>query len=278
MNILRRAQAIPDHSGRVVGVRPEGEAWRFIHFDAYRLRSGQTLRGDSGPNETALIVLGGRCSVHAGSERFPGVGTRDSLWQRVSPPVLLLPPRTPFEIQPETSLHLAIAGAEATRGYPIRLIGAEEIVAERRGEGQTERYIHHLLPPSSPAERLILVEVYTPGGNWSSFPPHKHDTEDPPRESYLEEIYYFGVNPPSGFAVQRVYTPDRTLDQTVATQDGDLVLVPRGYHVVAATPGHECYYLNVMAGLSRAWNFTLDPDYATLLNWQKPAVAQSEAR
>ena len=112
--------------------------------------------------------------------------------------------------------------------------------------------------------------MYTPAGNWSSFPPHKHDTDDPPAESYLEETYYFRIAPPTGFALQRVYSADEDMDETLAASDGDLVLVPRGYHVVANSPGHECYYLNVMAGVGRAWNFSLDPAYAALMNWTKP--------
>jgi 5-deoxy-glucuronate isomerase len=174
-------------------------------------------------------------------------------------------------------LHLAVAGAPAAAGGAARLITPEEIVAEERGEGQTYRYIQHLLPTTAPAARLILVEVYTPAGNWSSFPPHKHDTEDPPRESYLEETYYYQMRPATGFALQRVYTADRSLDESVAPGHGDLVLVPRGYHTVAATPGHDCYYLNVMAGPTRAWNFQVDPAYAALMTWRKPAVAGGEA-
>jgi 5-deoxy-glucuronate isomerase len=163
-----------------------------------------------------------------------------------------------------------VGAAAGDRTRAPRLIAPDDMLVERRGEGQTLRVVHHLLPPSADAQRLILVEVYTPAGNWSSFPPHKHDTDDPPRESYLEETYYFRIQPSAGFALQRVYTADGTLDETIAARDGDLVLVPRGFHVVAATPGHACYYLNAMAGIGRAWNFSLDPAYAALMNWSKP--------
>jgi 5-deoxy-glucuronate isomerase len=171
--------------------------------------------------------------------------------------------------QDDVEWAIAAAAACGSGGRP-RLIGPAEAIVEARGAGQTQRLVHHLLPPSAEAERLIIVEVYTPGGNWSSFPPHKHDTDDRPRESQLEELYYYHLDPPTGFAVQRVYTADGSLDQSLAATDGDLVLVPRGYHVVGATPGHECYYLNVMAGQGRLWAFTLDPAYAHLMNWSKP--------
>jgi 5-deoxy-glucuronate isomerase len=150
----------------------------------------------------------------------------------------------------------------------------EEILVEARGTGQTARKIHHLLPPTAEAGRLIAFEVFTPGGNWSSYPPHKHDTEDPPREALLEELYFYRFARPQGFAFQRVYTPDRSLDEVMAPGDGDLVLVPAGYHPVGAPAGYDCYYLNVMAGPNRAWHFSVDPDHAWLMNWD-PAAPQA---
>ena len=114
------------------------------------------------------------------------------------------------------------------------------------------------------AESLLVTEVITPAGHWSSYPPHKHDTNDPPKETQLEETYYHRLRQANGFAVQRVYTADRTLDETVAVRDGDVVLVPRGYHTVSAAPGYELYYLNVMAGPVRKWCVTFDPEHEWL--------------
>jgi 5-deoxy-glucuronate isomerase len=250
-------------------VAPNGREWRFIHFEALRLDAGEAVAGDSAGNETALVVLGGHATIEAGGKRFAIEGRAD-VWARTPPSLALLPPRCGYRLCADSSCEVVIAGAEASSGAEPRLIGPKDILVEERGAGQTLRYVHHLLPPSADAQRLILVEVYTPAGNWSSFPPHKHDTDDPPRESYLEEIYYYRIEPPTGFALQRVYTADEELDETIAACDGDVVLVPRGYHVVANTPGHECYYLNVMAGVGRAWNFSLDPAYASLMNWSKP--------
>lgn len=260
--------------GLLVSLAPDEAGWSYVHFRAYRLLSGQTIGGETAGRETALIVLGGRARLRADERWFDNVGDRATVWDRRPPWTLLLPAGTTYRVEALTSLHLAIAASE--RGAPgtARLITPADVVAEERGSGQSYRYIHHILPPAAPASRLILVEVYTPGGNWSSFPPHKHDVEDPPRESYLEETYYYQVQPPTGFAIQRVYSADGSLDQAMAPTDGDLIAVPRGYHVVAATPGHDCYYLNVMAGPSRAWNFQIDPHYRHLLNWQKPAVAR----
>jgi 5-deoxy-glucuronate isomerase len=276
MTLLRLAGPAGS-DGQVVGVTPTDAGWRYVHFSAHRLAAGAIHAGETGGCEAALIVLGGRCRVRAGADSFAEIGARPDVWARVPPDVVLLPPGVGYEVEATTDLHLAVAAAPAEAGCPARLIRGAEIVREERGEGQTRRVVHHLLPPSADAARLILVEVYTPGGNWSSFPPHKHDTEAPPEESYLEETYYHLVDPPTGFCLQRVYSPDGILDETLAVHDGDLVLVPRGYHPVVATPGHESYYLNVMAGPSRAWNFRVDPAYQALMNWRKPAVAQGGA-
>jgi 5-deoxy-glucuronate isomerase len=134
-----------------------------------------------------------------------------------------------------------------------------------RGAGSNTRYVRNILSETVAAESLLVVEVITPGGNWSSYPPHKHDRDALPDESYLEETYYHRISPKQGFAFQRVYTDDRSLDETMAVYDRDVVLVPRGYHPVGAPHGYELYYLNVMAGPKRTWRFHNDPDHAWML-------------
>ncbi|HEY8426694.1 MAG TPA: 5-deoxy-glucuronate isomerase [Limnochordales bacterium] len=268
MNVLLR----PAPTGEV-GVTPAQAGWRYLSFRARRLNPGEELRLAAGPRELAVVLLSGTMSVTAGSDRWTCAG-RSDVWERVPPWAVLVPPYCEARVAAVTHAHVALVEAPAERGFGPRVIRPDEVVIEERGAGNTARTIHHILPPSVPAARLILVEVYTPGGNWSSFPPHKHDTEEPPHEAYLEEVYYYQIHPSTGFALQRVYTPDGSLDASVAVRDGDLVCVPRGYHPVAATPGFDCYYLNAMAGHRRAWNFRVDPVYAHLMNWQKPEVAQ----
>jgi 5-deoxy-glucuronate isomerase len=133
---------------------------------------------------------------------------------------------------------------------------------EIRGGGNATRQINHIITPAFEAHRLLVVEVYTPGGNWSSYPPHKHDVHDPPREVDLEEIYYYRVSRPEGYAIQRVYTADRRLDATITVRDGELVLVPEGYHPVVAAHGYDVYYLNALAGSARSMAASDDPDHA----------------
>ena len=125
--------------------------------------------------------------------------------------------------------------------------------------------VGHELPETDPADSLLVVEVITPGGHTSSYPPHKHDTDNLPHESFLEETYYHRLNPPQGFGFQRVYTDDRSLDEAMVVEDGDVTLVPKGYHPVAATHGYDLYYLNVMAGPKRTWKFHNAPEHEWLL-------------
>ena len=272
--LLRRPTASPGHPAVRVDPGDEATGWQYVSFRALHLPAGGRIQGSTGREEVALIVLGGTCVARAGGQSFEHLGDRTSVWDRTPPHLLVLSPGTEYALTAGGEpVHLAIAGAAATtpNTSPPRLVRPGDVLVEHRGEGQTARTVHHLLPPKpGAADRLIAFEVYTPGGNWSSFPPHKHDTEDPPRESFLEEVYYYGIQPSTGFALQRVYTTDRSLDETIAAQDGDLVLVPRGYHVVSASPGHDCYYLNVMAGPGRAWHFAVAPDYASLMNWTAP--------
>jgi 5-deoxy-glucuronate isomerase len=170
-------------------------------------------------------------------------------------------------IEAESDAAVIVAEAPAADLRRTALFEPDDIYVETRGTGITERRIHHLLPPTVEAGRLILFEVFTPGGNWSSYPPHKHDTEDPPREAYLEELYYYRFARPEGWGFARVYTPDGSLDASYAVSDRDVLLIPRGYHPFGAPAGYDAYYLNVMAGPNRAWHFTVDPEHAWLMDW-----------
>jgi 5-deoxy-glucuronate isomerase len=161
---------------------------------------------------------------------------------------------------------VAVCTAGAKEGVEPRLIGPADIRVETRGSGAMERTIHNILMEDAPAESLLVTEVLTPDGHWSSYPPHKHDRDAPPDETFLEETYYHRIRPDHGFGLQRVYTADGSLDESVAFRDGDVVLVPRGYHTVSAPPGYELYYLNVMAGPRREWRMQNDPEHEWLLN------------
>jgi 5-deoxy-glucuronate isomerase len=273
--LLRRAAA-PDPAGRIVAVDAESAGWEYLEFAAHRLGAGERTTRDADDRERLVLVLEGRASVRSAERDFGVVGSRTTVFDGPPPPVILVAPDRPVEVMAETDALVVIASAPGGPVMRTASVPPDEILAETRGSGQTERRIHHLLPPSAEAGRLIAFEVFTPGGNWSSYPPHKHDTEDPPVETRLEELYFYRFAKPQGFAFQRVYTPDRSLDESLAPGDGDAVLVPRGYHPVGAAAGYDCYYLNVMAGPNREWHFTIDPDHAWLMDWDPAAPLAAE--
>ncbi len=261
--LLVRGTAAPDHEGRLIQVTPQSAGWRYVGFEACRLSPGRILERDTGEREACLVVLGGRCRLATEAREWLA-GERATPFDG-PPHAVYLPPRTPFRVSADGGeADVAIGWAPARRGAAACHITPEAARLEIRGSGVMERRIHHLLMEDREAEALLVTEVVTPAGHWSSYPPHKHDTDDPPHETYLEETYYHRVRDPRGFALQRVYTEDRALDETIAVRDGDLVLVPRGYHTVSAAPGYEIYYLNVMAGPLRQWRVRFDPDHEWL--------------
>jgi 5-deoxy-glucuronate isomerase len=209
-------------------------------------------------------MLSGRADMAFGESEWRGVGSRETIFGG-PPEAVYVPPGGTLTIMGASEVcEVALCWAPAVSGAAAARISASDIHPFTRGSGRTERTIYNILMEDRPAESLLVTEVFTPGGNWSSYPPHKHDTDDLPRESYLEETYYHRTARPEGFAVQLVYTDDRSLNEALQVRDGDTVLVPRGYHPVAAGPGYDLYYLNVMAGPHRRWLVTTDPEH----RWQ----------
>jgi 5-deoxy-glucuronate isomerase len=242
----------------------------------YQLVPGQVVACDADDMERLVLVLEGTVAVTAGDLDLPRVGSRTSVFDGPAAPVVLVAPGDAVRVVAITDVLLVIGAAP---GGPVRItryVAPEDILVEARGEGNTARRIHHLLDPQTEAGRLIAFEVYTPGGNWSSYPPHKHDTENPPVEARLEELYFYRFAKPGAFGFQRVYTPDRSLDESMAVGDLDIVTVPEGYHPFGAPAGYDAYYLNIMAGPNRAWHFTIDPDHAWLMNWSPAAPRAQE--
>lgn len=243
-------------------VTPESAGWRYVGFEALELAPGQTLTRELPDREQCLVLLSGRAAIRIDGGERQAIGERsDPLSGK--PFALYLPPRSCAQLTAATRCELAVGSAPAAGRFPPRVIRPEEVEREVRGTGTNTRHVYQILPETVPAEHLLVVEVVTPGGHWSSYPPHKHDTPGE-GETQLEEIYYHRMRRPGGFAVQRVYTEDRTLDETLAVEDRDLVLVPRGYHPVSAAHGFDLYYLNVMAGPVRSWRISMAPGYEFL--------------
>jgi 5-deoxy-glucuronate isomerase len=237
-------------------VTPENAGWRFLHFG---VRSGSFVAETAG-TEVALVPLGGRCRVEAEGETWE-LGGRASVFDGL-PWALYLPRDTPYRVQADPQTEVAISGALCERRREPVLVRPEEVEIEVRGAGNATRQINHIVKPEFPAERLLVVEVFTPAGNWSSYPPHKHDEDRPPGEVVLEETYYYRTASPEAFAVQRLYSPERGVDETVTVRHGDVMLVPFGYHTTAAAHGYDLYYLNALAGERRSMAAADDPALA----------------
>lgn len=251
-------------TGQVANVTPQNAGWTYVGFDLFRLAPGETVSRHTGDREACLVFVTGKGAASAGGEDLGVLGERMSVFEG-SPWSVYVPQGCDWSVTAETGLELAVCTAPGLGGgLPVRVIGPDDVKREVRGKTTNTRYVTNILPEGDPADSLLVVEVITPGGHTSSYPPHKHDRDDLPRESFLEETYYHRLNPPQGFAFQRVYTDDRSLDESMAVEDGDIVLVPRGYHPCAACHGYDLYYLNVMAGPKRVWKFHNAPEHEWL--------------
>ncbi len=262
MTDLRVRPQPRNEQGAVLEVTPESAGWTYVGFKVLQLDAGESTAGGDAGREACIIVLSGKCDVEVGGQEFENIGGRTSVFDDAAPAAVYAPAGALYAITARTMVEIAIGSAPGTGAGVARLISPGSISKETRGEGTNTRYVRNILPESEAAESLLIAEVITPGGNWSSYPPHKHDRLAPPEESSLEEVYYHRLNPTQGFAFQRVYTDDRSLDETVCVEDGDVVLVPRGYHPVGAPHGYDLYYLNIMAGPKRTWIFNNDPAHA----------------
>lgn len=247
----------------VLDVSPESAGWQYLSFRMVKIAHSQVYLHNTQSTELALAPIQGQGTVAVEHSKFDL--SRAGVFQQ-KPQVLYLPPRTEFAVSTVDSFEFAIGAAPAEGKYPLRLFSREEIRAEVRGGGAAHRQVHHLLSHPMPAERLILFEVYVPGGAWSGYPPHCHDGYG--GSERLDETYYFRTDPANGVALHRNYRRDIDFDEIFAVRDTDLVLVTKGFHSTSAAPGSNLYFLNYLAGEliddARATPPYDDPDYAWL--------------
>ena len=241
--------------GRLVNITPQSAGWKHVGFEVHELSPGESAAAPTLEREACLVLVAGKAKVKAAGKDFGLIGERMSPFEG-RPHAVYVPGGSDWRVEAKTPLTLAVCSAPSHAGkVPARHIKPSDMGQETRGKGTNVRYVTNILPEDAPADSLLVVEVITPGGHTSSYPPHKHDADNLPAESALEETYYHRLNPPQGFAFQRVYTDDRSLDEAIVVEDGSVVMVPRGYHPVAAVHGYDLYYLNTMAGPRRTWKF-----------------------
>jgi len=251
----------------------ESYGFQFLRFRNRKLTAKDHVQEDTGDCELGLVLLGGKCTVESSRGSWTNIGRRPNVFAGM-PYALYLPIHTQFTVSTESECDIAFCYCRAERAFPARLVTPGDVPVEIRGAGNATRQINGIFKPDFPADRLIVVEVYTPSGNWSSYPPHKHDVHNPPAEVDLEEFYYYRIDRPEGFAIQKVYTPDRHLDETITVRDGEMVLVPEGYHPMVAAHGYNAYYLNTLGGSARSLAASDDPQ----LEWVRQAWGEQDPR
>lgn len=285
-NLLVRPTPPGTDPGLCLDITPASAGWDYISFQVRRLEAGRSWSFATGENELALVNLTGRYAVASNRGAWEGVGGRATVFHDAAH-ALYLPRRTEFTVTAEVAGEFAVTWVPTDRDHAPWLIRPSEVKRGIRGGDNVSRQINDLLPPGSPVHRLVLVEVYTPSGNWSSYPPHKHDRHVVDAsgqliEADLEEVYYYRIDLPEGYAYQRVYTDERSplhqagrpIDALIRATDGTAVLVPEGYHPVVSAPGYTTYYLNVLAGSAQSLANQDDPQYS----WVKHQYRTADPR
>jgi 5-deoxy-glucuronate isomerase len=268
-----RARNLPqDQAGEMVGFTRQEAGWEWMSFVVRRLLPGQAMELRTEGEEMALVLLGGNCLANWGAGE-QSIGARANVFDGF-PYALYLPNDHRVTLKAESVCEIAECRVPSKARHEPRLVTPKDVASGLRGGENTSRQIVEVIPSSFPADKLVVFEVYTPGGNWSSYPPHKHDVDQPPGEVDLDEIYYYRVKDARGFALQNLYRSDRSRESLLKVHDGDVVLVRDGYHPVVAGPGYDTYYLNFLAGTSRAMAVTEDPEHL----WLRSTWKQTDPR
>ena len=271
-NVVHSKTLPADQSGELIGFSRESVGWSWMSFSARRLAPGESCEFQHPGEETACVLLGGTCTAEWGGQQ-QRIGERASVFDGL-PYALYLAPNDRARFTALSSCEFAECNVPSQSKFPSKLVTPKDVIVSLRGGGNVSRQIVDVMRPDFPADHLIVVEVYTPGGNWSSYPPHKHDVHNPPQEVDLDEIYYYRMNRPGAFAHQRLYRSDGTRDVVITARDGDAILVRDGYHPVVAGPGYDVYYLNFIAGSARSLAITEDPNHI----WIKNAWPEMDSR
>lgn len=242
-------------------VKPGDAGLKQIRFGMVCLSAGESFFATAKESETALVILSGTGTVRGESFEFPDLGQRKDVFSGKATTVYL-PAGNSFQVEASTDLEVAVCQADSERkGEPL-VVGPDAVKEVTIGRDNWTRKAHILVGDDVPAHYLFIGEAFVPPGNWASFPPHRHDKDALPDEVEMEEIYFFRFDRPNGFGIQKIYTDDRSIDETITFGENDTTLLPEGYHPVVAAPGYSMYYLWIMAGAARKFISRLDPAHA----------------
>ena len=260
-------------SGYTLIVSPENSELKYIEFGRLFLpQKNDEYKGKTGSREAVLTIFEGKCSIEimtADKElSYRSIGDRRDVFSG-KPTMIYLPPDVEYRIVAESTVEIGISMAPSTSDSPPILVKPEEVVEASVGSWNWRRTVRTSIGENVKAQRLLVGETINPPGNWSSYPPHKHDKKSL-SEAPLEEVYFFKVKPPNGFGIQRIYTPpddEDPFDEIFLIENNDAVVIPRGYHPVVAAPGYQLYYLWVLAGEERKYGaWSDDPNHNWLRN------------
>lgn len=277
-NMLVRSQDTGS-TGIFASVTAEQAGWQYLNMAARRINAGEKWGGNTDNFEYGHVIFGGKCHIRTSAGEFLNIGQRPHVFAG-KPYAVYLSRNTEFEIEALTDgFEVASCWVETDEDHPAQLVTPEKSTVELRGGGNASRQINSIFPPGFDCQRLVAVEVYTPGGNWSSYPPHKHDihrTDEQGNilEADLEEIYFYKLDKPEGYAYQRVYNDSRSIDALMLARHHDMVLVPEGYHPVVSAHGYTTYYLNFLAGSAQSLANADDPAYS----WIKSTWSGTDPR
>jgi len=256
--LVHSAKLAPQQAGELLHLSRESMHWQWMSFFVHRLQPGDVFQAQLEDEEAAFVILGGICLADWGDGSVP-MGKRKDVFDGL-PYTAYIPSQNRVRFTAQTKCEIAECRAPSTARLEPKLITPNDVASGGRGGENASRQIVDVISPAFPADKLIVIEVYTPGGNWSSYPPHKHDVHNPPSEVDLDEIYYYRIQK-NGFALQHLYG-GKDPELIVKACDGDVVLVRDGYHSVVAGPGYDVYYLNFLAGSSRALSVSEDSQHA----------------